>query len=238
MPRSRRADIRIGISGWTYTPWRGTFYPEGLAHRLELNYAATRLNSIEINGSFYSLQRPSSYRAWYDATPDNFVFSIKGGRFITHMRRLRDVEEPLANFFASGILELGEKLGPILWQFPPNFRFDPEKFDAFLKLLPRDTTTAAKLARRHTSIMKGRASTRTDADRALRYAVEIRHDSFRTPEFIDLLRRHHIALCVADTAGWPAIQTRQGVSTPTLMPIRGPHATSPARMPRSSTNSA
>jgi len=207
MPRSRRADIRIGISGWTYTPWRGTFYPEGLAHRLELNYAATRLNSIEINGSFYSLQRPSSYRAWYDATPDNFVFSIKGGRFITHMRRLRDVEEPLANFFASGILELGEKLGPILWQFPPNFRFDPEKFDAFLKLLPRDTTTAAKLARRHTSIMKGRASTRTDADRALRYAVEIRHDSFRTPEFIDLLRRHHIALCVADTAGlWPYLE--------------------------------
>lgn len=207
MPRSSRPDIRIGISGWTYTPWRDTFYPPGLPHRLELAYAARRQNSIEINGSFYSLQRPSSYRAWYDATPEDFVFSVKGGRFITHMKRLRDVEQPLANFFASGLLELREKLGPILWQFPPNFQFDAERFEAFFKLLPRDTKAAAKLAKGHAPKMKGRVSTKTDVERELRYAVEIRHDSFRTPQFIDLLRRHRIALCVADTAGlWPYLE--------------------------------
>jgi uncharacterized protein YecE (DUF72 family) len=206
MPRLN-PDVRIGISGWTYTPWRGTFYPEGLAHRLELTYAATRLNSIEINGSFYSLQRPSSYRDWYDATPAGFRFSLKGGRYITHMRRLRDVEEPLANFFASGLLELRDKLGPILWQFPPNFIFNAEKLEAFFKLLPRDTMAASKMAKRHTSFMKGRTSTRTDADRELRYAIEIRHESFRVPEFIDMLRKHQIALCVADTAGnWPYLE--------------------------------
>src|SRR3954468_17494708 len=181
---------RIGISGWSYAPWRKVFYPPGLPHRAELNYAATRLNSIEINGSFYSLQRPSSYRAWYDATPDGFVFSVKGGRYITHMRRLREVEEPLANFFASGILELRDKLGPILWQFPPNFIFNAEKLETFFKLLPRDTMAASKMAQRHTSIMKGRASTRADGDRELRYAIEIRHESFRVPEFIDLLRKY------------------------------------------------
>lgn len=200
-------EFRIGISGWTYTPWRGAFYPDGLPHRLELSYAAHKLNSIEINGSFYSLQRPSSYRAWYESTPDDFIFSVKGGRYITHLRRLREVEIPLANFLGSGLLELREKLGPILWQFPPNFQFDEEKFETFFKLLPRDTRAAAKLAKRHAPSMKGKVSTTTDAERELRFAVEIRHDSFRTPAFIDLLRRHRIALCIADTAGlWPYLE--------------------------------
>jgi len=120
--RGTKSDIRIGISGWNYTPWRSVFYPPDLAHRRELEFASRQFNSIEINGSFYSLQRPSSYQRWYSETPVGFVFSVKGGRFITHMKRLRDVEIPLANFFASGILCLREKLGPILWQFPPMFR--------------------------------------------------------------------------------------------------------------------
>src|SRR5947209_18143595 len=140
-------ETRIGISGWTYAPWRGVFYPKDLVHRRELEYASRQLNSIEINGSFYSLQKPQSYRAWYAQTPDDFVFAIKGGRYITHMRRLRDIEEPLANFFASGILCLPQKLGPILWQFPPNFSFDAERFQTFFKLLPRDTQAAAELAK-------------------------------------------------------------------------------------------
>src|SRR4051794_30264106 len=110
------AALRIGISGWTYGPWRGTFYPKGLRQKGELEYASRAVNSIEINGSFYSLQRPSSYRLWREETPEGFLFSVKGGRFITHMKKLRDVEAPLANFFASGVLALGEKLGPILWQ--------------------------------------------------------------------------------------------------------------------------
>jgi uncharacterized protein YecE (DUF72 family) len=125
----RRQDLHIGISGWRYAPWRGVFYPEKLAHRLELQFASREFNSVEINGSFYSLQRPSSYQHWYAETPPGFIFSVKGARFITHMKKLRDVEVPLANFFASGVLCLREKLGPILWQFPPNFGWNPERFE-------------------------------------------------------------------------------------------------------------
>lgn len=191
---------RIGISGWRYGPWRGTFYPRGLAQARELEYASRRLNSIEINGTFYSLQRPESFRRWYAETPDDFVFSVKGGRFITHMKKLKDVETPLANFFASGLLLLKEKLGPILWQFPPGFAFDAERFKSFFELLPRTTREAAVLARGHDQRLSGRSHTRADADRPLRYAVEIRHESFRSPPFIDLLRQHGIALCIADTA--------------------------------------
>src|SRR6185437_14710021 len=162
---------RIGISGWTYPPWRGIFYPKTVTQKRELEYASRMLNSIEINGAFYSLQRPSSYQAWYDATPADFVFSIKGPRFITHMRRLKNSETPLANFFASGVLGLKEKLGPILWQLPPNFVFEPEKFDAFFNLLPRDTEAAATLAKNHDTWMKGRTLVSTDAKRPLRYAL-------------------------------------------------------------------
>ena len=203
-PRRTQPQTRIGISGWRYGPWRGTFYPKGLAQRRELEYASRQLNSIEINGSFYSLQRPKNYQEWYDQTPDDFVFSVKGGRFITHMRKLKEVETPLANFFASGILCLKEKLGPVLWQFPPQMRFDPAKFETFFKLLPRDTRGVAELAKDHDERLKGRAWTKADANRPVRYAVEVRHESFATPEFIDLLRAHDVALVFADTAGrWP-----------------------------------
>jgi len=197
-------DVRIGISGWTYGPWRGRFYPQGLAHRRELEYASRRFNSIEINGSFYSLQRPDSYQSWYEQAPPGFVFAIKGSRFITHMKKLREVQTPLANFFASGLLLLCEKLGPILWQFGPNFGLNLERFEAFFQLLPRNTLAAAELAQKHDQRLAGRAHTQAEVNRPLRHAVEIRHPTFLNPAFIELLRRYNIALVFADTAGrWP-----------------------------------
>jgi uncharacterized protein YecE (DUF72 family) len=198
------AAIRIGISGWRYTPWRGTFYPTDLAQKNELPYAASKFPTIEINGSFYSLQRPSSYASWYAQTPANFVFAVKGGRYITHMRKLREIEKPLANFFASGVLALKEKLGPVLWQFPPSLRYDRARFEHFFELLPHDTEAAVRLARRRDARMKGRSVLSTDTKRAVRHAVEIRHESFLDESFIDLLRAHNIALVVAETAKrWP-----------------------------------
>jgi uncharacterized protein YecE (DUF72 family) len=197
--------VRIGISGWTYKPWRGTFYPAELPQNRELAYAAALFGSIEINGTFYSLQRPESFAAWAAQTPDNFVFAIKGPRYITHLRRLKEIEAPLANFLASGILRLGAKLGPLLWQFPPYFRFDPGRLEGFFALLPRDTEAAAALARRHDEWMTGRAWTETDASLPLRHAMEIRHPSFATPAFIELLRAHGIALVCADAVAWPRL---------------------------------
>ncbi len=196
--------IRIGISGWRYEPWRGVFYPRGLQQRRELEYASRALSSIEINGSFYSLQRPEGYAAWYADTPADFVFAVKGSRYITHMLKLRGIERALPNFFASGIFNLREKLGPFLWQFPPNFAFDEERFETFLSSLPRDTQEALAIARRRDERMKGRCRLAIDAVRPLRHAVEIRHASFVDPRFVALLRRHNVALVVADTAGkWP-----------------------------------
>jgi uncharacterized protein YecE (DUF72 family) len=151
---AHRGDIRIGVSGWTYRPWRGTFYPNGLPQKDELRHAASAFNSIEINGSFYGLQRPASFAAWDAATPEDFVFAIKGSRYLTHMLKLRNAEVPLANFLASGPLRLGDKLGPILWQFPERFRFDPDRLEAFFELLPRTGREAAALADRHDSRMK------------------------------------------------------------------------------------
>jgi uncharacterized protein YecE (DUF72 family) len=196
--------IRIGISGWTYPPWRGVFYPSGLPHRLELDYAAARMTSIEINGSFYALQRPASYRDWLERTPDDFVFSVKAPRFITHMKKLRDCAVPVANFFASGPLALGTKLGPVLWQLPPNLGYDRARIEQFLDALPRSTGEAAFLARRHDERLTGRAWTGAADDRLLRHALEVRHRSFCTEEFLALLADRSIAVVVADTAGkWP-----------------------------------
>lgn len=198
------ADIRIGISGWRYAPWRGDFYPKGLTQKNELHFASRAVNSIEINGSFYALQRPERFLEWYERTPDDFVFSVKGPRFITHVRRLRDIEKPLANFFASGLFALKEKLGPILWQFPATFKFDAERFEAFLAMLPHDTEAALEVAKGCDSRMKGRSHLEVDRKRPLRHAIEIRNDSFVDPAFVAMLRRHRVALVVADTAGkWP-----------------------------------
>ena len=202
---ARHGRVRIGISGWTYKPWRGVFYPEGLPQKRELTYAAETFSSIEINGTFYGLQRPESFAAWYDATPDDFLFAIKGSRYITHMRCLRDIEVPLANFLASGILKLRDKLGPILWQFPPRMKYEPSRFEDFLAILPRDTEEAARLSRRHDGRLDGRAYTQADRRRPLRHAFEIRHESFRCAEFIEQLRRHGAGLVVADTVEWPLL---------------------------------
>ena len=202
----RRGAARIGISGWTYPPWRGTFYPKGLAHRRELSYVAEHLNSVEINGSFYSLQRPSSFAAWAAATPADFVFAVKGGRFITHMKKLGGIEAPLANFFASGVLALGRRLGPVLWQLPPTLGFDADRMDAFLALLPRTTGQAAQLAAQHDARVGGdRALTITEHPRQpIRHCLEPRHESFRDPACSELLRRHGVAMVWADSPGtWP-----------------------------------
>lgn len=196
---------RIGISGWTYAAWRGVFYPKGLPRKQELAYAGQQFRSVEINGTFYGLQRPESFARWRAETPDGFVFAIKGSRYITHMRRLRDIETPLANFLASGLLRLGPKLGPILWQFPPGMRFDPGLFRDFLALLPRDTRRAAAMARRHDARLEERAAVDCEVDQPLRHAIEIRHESFRDGGFIDLLREHGAALVTADTVDWPLL---------------------------------
>jgi uncharacterized protein YecE (DUF72 family) len=198
--------IRIGISGWRYEPWRGVFYPAGLPQRRELEYAARHFPTLEINGSFYSLQRPEYYEEWHDAAPPGFVYAIKGSRYITHMLRLNNIEKPLANFYASGIFALRDKTGPFLWQFPPMFRFNADKLARFFALLPRDTAQALALARRRDRRLTGRARLAIDAKRKLRHAIEIRHESFICEEFVALLKEHDIGLVVADTAGkWPKL---------------------------------
>ena len=198
--------VRIGISGWTYPRWRGTFYPRGLPQRQELRYASERMNSVEINGSFYSLQRRSSFEAWAASVPEDFVFAVKGGRFITHMKKLSGIETPLANFLASGVLALDQKLGPILWQLPPSLGFNADRMDAFLAQLPRSAGSAAAIATHHDQrIPDDRALTKAVHPRyRLRHAIEPRHESFRTPEFYRLLRRYKMALVISDNPGkWP-----------------------------------
>jgi uncharacterized protein YecE (DUF72 family) len=200
-------DVRIGTSGWLYPPWRGVFYPPKLPHRSELRYLSSKLNAVEINGTFYSLQRPDSFRRWHAETPDDFVFAVKGARFVTHMKKLAGVEAPLANFFASGVLGLAGKLGPVLWQLPPNLGFDRDRLAAFFALLPRSTDEAAWLARRHDDRLKDRSLTTALTHQRLRHALEVRHKSFETAEFPELLREHAISLVVADTAGrWPLLR--------------------------------
>lgn len=195
------ATTRIGISGWRYSPWRGVFYPKDLAQRRELAFASRRFRTIELNGSFYSLQRPESYQAWYDDTPRGFVFAVKGPRFITHMLRLRHIETPMANFFASGVLALREKLGPILWQFPPNFQFDPVVFEAFLASLPKTAAGASAIGAGYDAHLKWAPWLDVQRNHRMRHAVEIRHESFVVPAFVALLRRYRVGLVVADTAG-------------------------------------
>jgi uncharacterized protein YecE (DUF72 family) len=201
----RKPDIRIGVSGWRYSPWRGQFYPKTLPQRLELAYLSRQFTTVEINGTFYSTQAPDSFAAWAEATPEGFLFAVKGPRYITHLLRLKNIKAPLANFFASGVLRLGTKLGPLLWQFPPRFKFDPDRFSDFLDLLPRDTKAAARLAKGHDQRLRRRAWMAIDANRPLRHAVEIRDESFLDPKFIALLRAHNVALVCADTVSWPRL---------------------------------
>jgi uncharacterized protein YecE (DUF72 family) len=201
----RQGDIRIGISGWNYRGWRGSFYPAGLRQKDELGFAAAKFRSVEINGTFYRMQNPASFGAWAGATPDNFLFAIKGPRFITHMLKLRQAKTPLANFFASGVLRLGSKLGPILWQLPPNLGFRAERLEEFLTLLPYTTEAARKLGRQHNAKLKSKAWLKADENRLIRHAIEIRHESFKSPEFLRLLRKFNVALVCADSVEWPLL---------------------------------
>ena len=204
-----RGTVRIGISGWRYAGWRGVFYPPRLPQRRELAFAAEQFSSVEINGTFYSLQRPSSFRAWAADTPHGFVFSVKAPRLITHMYKLRNVEQALANFFASGPLEMGMKFGPILWQFPPRMRYTRERFAPFFDLLPRTQGAVASMAQLHGPQLEGRKATALAAGVApetpVRHCVEIRDESFACEEFVELLREQEVGLVVADTVAWPLL---------------------------------
>jgi uncharacterized protein YecE (DUF72 family) len=175
--------IRVGIGGWVFPPWRGSFYPAGLPQSQELDYASRRLTAIEINGTFYNSGKAESFRKWRDETPEGFVFSLKGPRFVTHRNELASAGEALQLFFSRGVLELGDKLGPILWQFAPFKQFDAVDFAAFLDLLPREI-----------------------GGRPLRHLVEVRHQSFRSPAFTDLLREHRVAVAMVDDAKFPAFE--------------------------------
>lgn len=206
MAGTPKAQVRIGISGWRYAPWRGGFYPQGLPQSRELEFASRQFPAIELNGSFYALQRPSSYERWAGQTPDGFVFAVKGPRYVTHILRLRDARTALANFFASGLLALGPKLGPLLWQLPPNLAFDAELMDAFLAQLPRDSTAAHQLAQEREERMHGKEWLGPVAPLPLHHALEVRHPSFCHPEAAALLRTHRVALVAADAGGrWPEL---------------------------------
>lgn len=196
--------IRTGIAGWVFAPWRGEFYPPGLKRTQELAYASERLGAIEINATFRALQKPASFRNWASQTPDGFVFSIKGPQLVTHIRRLKDVETPLANFFASGPLALGERLGPFVWQLPPNLSYDAGRMEEFLTLLPSTPADAAAFAGRHEDWMT-EAATGVEGIKTIRHAIEVRHESFADPDFIAQMRRHNVALVTADTAEWPTL---------------------------------
>ncbi|MDQ7261536.1 DUF72 domain-containing protein [Paracoccus sp. PS-1] len=182
MDKKGMGRIRIGIGGWTYEPWRGSFYPEGLPQRRELEHASRQLSSIEINGTYYGAQKPESFRKWHDETPEDFVFSVKAPRYATNRKVLAEAGETIARFFSGGVMLLGDKLGPINWQFMATKKFDPADFEAFLKLLPASVE-----------------------GRALRHVVEVRHDSFRCPEFPALLREHGVAAAVAADGKFPQI---------------------------------
>lgn len=200
-----KRQTRIGISGWIYEPWRGTFYPEDLSHKNELHYASRAVNSIEINGTFYSLQKPKSFQKWYSETPDNFMFSVKAYRYVTHIKLLKDAEDGVANFLCSGILELKDKLGPILWQLPPRMKFDPERLETFFKILPKDFKAAVKFAKKQKIWRdKSEISYKVDKNRPLRHAMEVRNDTFKDKKFIALLKKYNVALVTADAEGtWP-----------------------------------
>ena len=191
--------VRIGISGWRYAGWRGVFYPPKFPQRRELEFAASRFSTVEINGTFYSLQKPQYFRDWSAQTPEDFVFGVKGSRYLTHMLKLRNAEKPLANFFASGLLELGKKLGPILWQFPPQLRFERTRFHEFFAKLPRTHAAAAVLAREHDQRLDNRATTEVAAGvpgkTLIRHAIEIRDESFATEEFIAVTARARCGAC-------------------------------------------
>lgn len=200
-------EVRIGISGWTYAPWKDVFYPENLPVTKELSFASRQFRSIEINGTFYALQRPSSFQKWYEAVPEDFVFSVKAPRYVTHIHRLKEPDTGIANFFASGLLLLREKLGPILWQIPPSLKYDKDRIRSFLESLPKDVEDAVRKGKKHSAWMKGRVALAGIGNHPLRHAFEPRHESFRQPEFFSLLKDYGVACVVSDSPGtWPRFE--------------------------------
>ena len=200
------ARIRIGTSGWSYDEWRGPFYPEGLPASERLRFASRRLDTIEVNASFYSRLRPETYRKWGEQVPSGFVLAVKGPRFVTHVRRLAEVQGPLANFFASGVLLLGRKLGPILWQLPASMPFDPSRLEAFLQALPRDQRAAVRLGAEAAPPPAADALPHGPGPRRLRHALEVRNPDALRPELVRMLRRHRVALVVSDAGRWPLVE--------------------------------
>lgn len=197
--------VRIGVSGWSYDEWRGRFYSDDLPHDEELAYAARVFDTIEINGTFYSLTDPATCRRWRDTAPRGFRYAVKGSRYITHVRRLNDPHQPLANFFASGILELGRLMGPILWQLPANFTFDAEKLEHFLDALPRDSHRAADLAKDHDDRVK-QPSYGDGENHRIRHVLEFRHESFKSEETARLAQSQGVALCSSHSSEWPYVE--------------------------------
>ena len=198
------AQIRLGIAGWVFDEWRGgAFYPEGLKQKAELAYASRHLGAIEINATFYSHQKAQSFLNWAAETPEDFMFSVKGHQLITHIKRLKDVELPLANFLASGVLALGKRLGPFCWQLPPNLKYDRARIETFLELLPKDKDALLALAGKNQGL-KNEPFLDVSGIGAVRHAIEVRHESFANAEFVELMRAHNVALVTADTAEWPA----------------------------------
>jgi uncharacterized protein YecE (DUF72 family) len=201
MPRAE-GRAWIGISGYDYKPWRGPFYPAELPARRWLEYASARFDSVELNGTFYSLKSPAVFERWAAETPARgFVFAVKGGRFITHNLKLRNAERALGNFFASGVLALGRKTGPFLWQLPATYRFDAQRMDAFMRLLPRSSRAAEAVALQHDDRLRRGALVDAPVNVRYRHAFEVRHESYFHDEFYALLREHRCAFVIADTAG-------------------------------------
>jgi uncharacterized protein YecE (DUF72 family) len=213
-------EIRIGIAGWVFEPWRGEFYPKGLVRKNELAHASSKLGVIEINSTFRAYQRPASFIKWAAETPEDFRFSVKGHQLITHILKLANVEPALANFFASGPLALGKRLGPFVWQLPPSVKFDAARLEDFLALLPQTPEAAAALARKHDDRLKHGSHVESDGVTTVRHAIEVRHESFRAPAFLDLLRRHNVALVTADTGDWPVMDLTADFAYARL---QGPH---------------
>jgi uncharacterized protein YecE (DUF72 family) len=200
--RARASRTYVGISGYDYKPWRGPFYPDDLPARRWLEYASRRFNSIELNGTFYSLKSPAVFSRWLaEVPPRDFVFAIKGGRFITHNLKLRNVEHAMGNFFASGVLALGKTTGPFLWQLPATYKFDAERMDTFMRQLPRTSTDGEAVARQHDGRLRRGALVDAAARVKYRHAFEVRHPSYFHDEFYAILRDHHCAFVIADTAG-------------------------------------
>ncbi|MDT8386216.1 MAG: DUF72 domain-containing protein [Thiogranum sp.] len=201
------SELRVGVSGWNYDHWRnGGFYPQNLPRNRELEYITRHFNSAEINGSFYSLLNPGTYEKYRNSAPEGFLYAVKGSRFITHSKKLKDVRIPLANFLASGVLRLEEKLGPFLWQFP-QMEWPIERVEEFLDLLPSDTQAAGRLAKQHDERVTGRASMVVHESQPIRHALEFRHPHFLTEQVVRLCRERQVALVISDSGGaWPLVE--------------------------------